>query len=127
MSRSTLAGIVLALSLCTPALADEIAPGSEPVTTPTAPAAPVEEPAPMQRAADDAAADSSVSHDGRSAVEAWHDTRGWRYGTDMLFPFTRGMADAGITGWARWPTAVLSVPLDLALLPTGILAGLFGG
>ncbi len=68
-----------------------------------------------------------VPADGRAAIDAWDDVRGYRYGTDYLFPFTRGMDDAGIRGWARYPAAVLTVPLDVALLPVGAIAGLWGG
>lgn len=65
--------------------------------------------------------------DGREAIDAWDDARGLRYGTGMFFPFTRGMEDAGIRGWARYPAAVVTVPLDVALLPVGLVAGFWGG
>jgi hypothetical protein len=59
-------------------------------------------------------------------VEHWQDQRPWRYGTQYLFPLTRGMDDAGIHGWVRFPVGALTVLFDAAHLPIGAVAGLFG-
>jgi hypothetical protein len=59
-------------------------------------------------------------------IEHWQDQRPWRYGTQYLFPLTRGMDDAGIHGWVRFPVGALTVVLDTAHLPFGAVAGLFG-
>jgi hypothetical protein len=60
------------------------------------------------------------------ARQDWRERRPWRYGTQNLFPLTRGMEDAGVPPWGRWPLYVVSVPLDVAHLPLGALAGLYG-
>ena len=60
------------------------------------------------------------------ARQDWHERRPWRYGTQNLFQLTRGMEDAGVPPWGRWPLYVISVPLDVAHLPLGALAGLYG-
>lgn len=59
-------------------------------------------------------------------VENWQDRRRWHYGTQYLFPLTRGMEDAGITGWVRYPVGVCTVVFDTLYLPFGAVAGLFG-
>lgn len=70
---------------------------------------------------------AAAPSDGHAAIDDWNQRRGWRYGTEMLFPFSRGMDDAGIPRPAQWPLYLATVPLDAALLPLGLLAGLFGG
>ena len=47
------------------------------------------------------------------------------YNTDYLFPMTRGIADSTIHPAGKGPLFVLSVPLDIAFLPFGIIGGFF--
>jgi hypothetical protein len=75
---------------------------------------------------DAALAAESDSFTGWLARQDWRERRPWRYGTQNLFPLTRGMEDAGVPPWGRWPLYVVSVPLDVAHLPLGALAGLYG-
>jgi hypothetical protein len=62
-----------------------------------------------------------------AAVHALEEGRRWRYGTDYLLPLSRGLADAGVPPALRPVALVFTIPLDLAHLPLGALAGLFGG
>lgn len=114
-----IAGTLL-IALCSAASADEMEAGE--VAIPA-----IEEEQPEAVTPTPAEPQPYTVYDGRSAIDAWDDTRGIRYGTHRLFPFTRGMKDAGITGWARWPMGILTLPLDLVFLPAGIVAGLWGG
>ena len=123
MMRSWIVAGMLAIALCGAASADEVAAGEVPIPTPET-AEPEPEAAPPTPTLP---SQPYAAYDGRAAIDAWDDTRGIRYGTDMIFPLTRGMQDVGITGWARWPMTAVSVPLDLVFLPTGLIAGLFGG
>jgi hypothetical protein len=63
---------------------------------------------------------------GRLAREDWSERRPWRYGTQHLFPLTRGMDDAGVPSWGRWPLYLFTVPFDVAHAPLGAVAGLYG-
>ena len=106
-----------------PAPAAEEAPMAEPA--PTAEVAPMVEPA--EAVPGNLAGTTEVeTFDGRLARDDWGDRRPWRYGTQHLFPFTRGMQDAGIPPAARWPLYLFSVPFDVAHAPLGALAGLYG-
>jgi hypothetical protein len=137
------AALGLALLACLPlAAAADTAPG-EPVDTQAASAeadaqaaaeaaeaAPMlDEPVPSDAPPvpeDPALAAESELFTGVLAREDWRDRRPWRYGTQHLFPLTRGMEDAGIPPWGRWPLYLFSVPLDAAHAPLGALAGLYG-
>ena len=117
------------------AAADEALEGSLETQT-EVPAAPEEAPPPMldEPVPSDAAPvpqDASLALEpepfaGVLAREDWSDRRPWRYGTQHLFPLSRGMEDAGIPPWGRWPLYLVSVPFDVAHAPLGALAGLYG-
>jgi hypothetical protein len=121
--RSWIVVVVLALALCGASSADEIEAGEVGIPAPDAAES---EPATPAAVTDLPSAPYEAS-DGRAAIHAWDDARGWRYGTDMIFPFTRGLDDLGITGWTVLPAGLVTVPLDLICLPTGLIAGLYGG
>jgi hypothetical protein len=70
--------------------------------------------------------DHATAADFRAAQNDWAARNPWRYGTWCLFPLTRGMHDAGVPVWARPPLWVVTVPLDLVMLPFGAIGGLFG-
>ena len=78
------------------------------------------------RTASELAAGSRPTDDGPTPEEAWDDEHGWRYGTDYLFPLTRGGGEAGLPTWGRIVLSPITVALDTGLLPFGALAGLFG-
>jgi hypothetical protein len=111
---------MLAVALCGAANADEVDAAGVLIPTPEA-----TEPEAVLPAVALPAAPYTASN-GRAAINAWDDAHSFRYGTDMIFALTRGMEDLGIRGWGRWPMAMLTAPLDLVLLPTGLIAGLFG-
>jgi hypothetical protein len=64
--------------------------------------------------------------EGPTPQEAWSDSRHWRYGTDYLFPLTRGGDETGMPTWGRILASPVTVAIDAALLPFGLIAGLFG-
>ena len=78
------------------------------------------------RTATELAAGSLPTDDGLTPEEAWDDEHGWRYGTDYLFPLTRGGGEAGLPTWGRIVLSPITVALDTGMLPFGALAGLFG-
>ncbi len=78
------------------------------------------------RTASELAAGSLPTDDGLTPEEAWDDEHGWRYGTDYLFPLTRGGKEAGLPTWGRIVLSPITVALDTGMLPFGALAGLFG-
>jgi len=78
------------------------------------------------RSATELAAGSLPSDEGPTPEEAWDTGHGWRYGTDYLFPLTRGADEAGLPPWGRIVLSPITVALDLGMLPIGALAGLFG-
>lgn len=78
------------------------------------------------RTASELAAGSRPTDDGPTPEEAWDDEHGWRYGTDYLFPLTRGGGEAGLPTWGRIVLSPITIALDTGLLPFGALAGLFG-
>jgi len=61
-----------------------------------------------------------------SALQQWRDSRSWRYSTDYLFGVTRGLKDQAIPPWCGRAAWIVTVPFDIANLPFGALAGLFG-
>jgi hypothetical protein len=63
---------------------------------------------------------------GLTPEQDWQQRRPWRYGTQNLFPLTRGMAEAGIPSVARWPLYLFTVPFDTGHLFFGALGGLYG-
>jgi len=48
------------------------------------------------------------------------------YNSDYLFGMTRGVTDSTMHPAAKLPLLVLTVPLDLVLLPFAAIGGLFG-
>ena len=78
------------------------------------------------RSATELGAGSLPTDEGSTPEEAWNDQREWRYGTDYLFPLTRGGDEAGLPQWGRIVLSPITVALDLGMLPFGALAGLFG-
>ena len=48
------------------------------------------------------------------------------YNNDYLFAMTRGVRDAAIAPAGKVPLYVLTIPLDIALLPFALIGGLFG-
>ena len=78
------------------------------------------------RTATELAARSLPTDHGPTPEEAWDDQRGWGYGTDYLFPLTRGGEEAGLPTWGRIVLSPITVVLDTAMLPFGALAGLLG-
>jgi hypothetical protein len=63
---------------------------------------------------------------GRVAREDWQSRRPWHYGTQQLFPLTRGMAEAGIPAPLRWPLYPFTVAFDTGNAVFGAIAGLYG-
>lgn len=63
---------------------------------------------------------------GAAAREDWQDRRPWGYGTQQLYPLTRGMADAGIPAPARWPLYPLTALLDTGNLAFSAIGALYG-
>lgn len=61
-----------------------------------------------------------------SANDLWNDQNPWRYGTDYIFPLTRGLDETGLPDTLQSAAMILTVPLDVANLPFGVVAGLFG-
>jgi hypothetical protein len=134
MRRRSLAATCLfaAGSLAAPHAARADEPSAEAVELP-APEAALAEPAPAAVQPYALAGDEleryalpPAESAGLTAVEDWQRRRPWRYGTQNLFPLTRGMAEAGIPPVARWPLYVLTVPFDTGHLFFGALGGLYG-
>ena len=48
------------------------------------------------------------------------------YNNDYLFAMTRGVSDAPIAPAGKLPLYVLTIPLDLVLLPFALIGGFFG-
>ena len=48
------------------------------------------------------------------------------YDNQYVFALTRGVANAAIAPYGKLPLYVLSVPVDLALLPFAVIGGFFG-
>lgn len=51
--------------------------------------------------------------------------KGW-YNSSYIFSLTRGVADSTMVPAAKAPLYVLTVPLDLVLLPFTAIGGMFG-
>jgi len=63
---------------------------------------------------------------GTSARQDWQQRRTWGYGSQNLYPLTRGMEDAGIPGWARWPLYPFTALFDTGNLAFSAIGGLYG-
>ena len=48
------------------------------------------------------------------------------YDNEYVFAMTRGVANAAIAPYGKVPLYVLSLPIDLALLPFAVIGGFFG-
>lgn len=115
------AALVAAWLFAASAAADEVGGGEIRLSEPEAPAtAPADPSAFVPAAVEPGYRDASI------AIDDWNSRRPWRYSTEYLMQLSRGMEEAGIPRTARWPLYVLTVPADLALLPVGAIAGLFG-
>lgn len=63
---------------------------------------------------------------GHVAKGDWNRQNPWGYGTDYLFPTTRGLAAADVSIWVKVPAYLFTGAYDLAQLPFGALGGLWG-
>jgi hypothetical protein len=61
-----------------------------------------------------------------SAMDHWWTQNPWHYDMESLFPLTRGLEESGLPGGAQPVAMVLTIPLDIAQAPLGLIAGLFG-
>ncbi len=50
----------------------------------------------------------------------------WAYGTQYIFPLTRGLEYEGVPEWGRYALLPVTVALDIVQLPAGLVGGLFG-
>jgi hypothetical protein len=69
---------------------------------------------------------SEAAYTGRAAVRDWQQRRRWRYGTQNLFPLTRGMEEAGIPKGVRWALHPFTVAFDAGNAVFGAIGGLYG-
>lgn len=51
---------------------------------------------------------------------------GWSYNTDYIYSISRALRDSSLPPAAKVPLFIPSIPLDTALLPIALIAGLFG-
>jgi hypothetical protein len=72
------------------------------------------------------AADEAKPFTGIDARQDWQSRRSWGYGTQNLYPATRGMQDAGIPRWARWPLYPFTAVFDTGNLVFSAIGGLYG-
>ena len=63
---------------------------------------------------------------GAAARADWQDRRSWGYGTQQLYPLTRGMQDATIPTWLRWPLYPFTALLDTGNLAFSAIGALYG-
>ncbi len=56
----------------------------------------------------------------KAEIEAWH------YNSDYLFGLSRGTANSALVPAVKPLVFLLTVPLDIALLPIAAIGGLFG-
>lgn len=63
---------------------------------------------------------------GRAARADWQRRRPWGYGTQQLYPLTRGMEDAGIPTWLRWPLYPFTAAFDTGNLAFSAIGALYG-
>lgn len=125
--KAVAAGLGAALALAAgTALADEAGEAPE-VAVPQQPGGEAAAPAaPETRRELGTATPPSEPFTGEVARHDWQARRPWGYGTQQLYPLTRGMADAGIPAWARWPLYPFTVAFDTGNLVFGAIGGLFG-
>ena len=92
------------------------------------PAPEVEIPAPEEPApsASRPAAGEDEAFTGAAARRDWNDRHRWHYGTQNLYPLTRGLGETGIPAWARWPLYPFTAVLDTGNLVFGAIGGLYG-
>jgi hypothetical protein len=63
---------------------------------------------------------------GEIAIEDWQRQNPYGYGTDVIFPLTRGVRDADLELWAKIPVYPVAAIFDVIQLPIGALGGLWG-
>ncbi len=63
---------------------------------------------------------------GAAARADWQDRRSWGYGTQQIYPLTRGMQDANIPTWLRWPLYPFTALLDTGNLAFSAIGALYG-
>ncbi len=63
---------------------------------------------------------------GVTAERDWQERRQWRYGTDRLFPLTKGLSEAGVPPLARWPLYPFTIAFDAGNFVFSALGGLYG-
>ncbi|MEW6443312.1 MAG: hypothetical protein AB1640_20440 [bacterium] len=68
----------------------------------------------------------TVPSQGPSLAETEREEAGWSYNTDYVFAVSRAVRDSTIAPAGKVPLFILSIPVDVALLPFSLLAGLFG-
>lgn len=115
----------LATALCAALVLAAAAAGADD----TGPAPEVELPQAAEPAGDPAVegvGDEPQPFTGIPAREDWQSRRTWGYGTQNLYPLTRGMEDAGIPHWARWPLYPFTAVFDTGNLAFGAIGGLYG-
>jgi hypothetical protein len=63
---------------------------------------------------------------GEIAIDDWQRQNPYGYGTDVIFPLTRGVMAADLDLWAKIPVYPLAAIFDVIQLPIGALGGLWG-
>ena len=63
---------------------------------------------------------------GVTAERDWNERRQWRYGTDRLFPLTKGLSETGMPTAARWALYPFTIALDAGNFVFSALGGLYG-
>ena len=74
----------------------------------------------------DARAISSLDEASRDPARSKAEIEAWHYNTDYLFGLSRGTADSALLPAVKPLVFLLTVPLDIALLPIATIGGLFG-
>lgn len=118
-------GLAVAAGLWLAAAAGADEAGSDEVAVPEPPPAAEAELRPTAVLADPQL-EGEPREPGDVAVEDWQARDSFGFGTDMIFPLTRGLGDAGVPPLARWPLYPFTVPFDLGHLAFGTVAGLWG-
>jgi len=67
-----------------------------------------------------------AAHDGDTYPSLDVPTRPWAYETGLFFALTRGLDEQPLSDWERRASMVGTVPLDVVMLPTAAIGGLFG-
>jgi hypothetical protein len=70
--------------------------------------------------------DEAQPFTGIAARQDWQSRRTWGYGSQNLYPLTRGMQEAGIPRWARWPLYPFTAAFDTGNVVFSAIGGLYG-